>query len=888
LPRLPNGKVDRGALPDPGDSDPEASGEPGELHGAVEEVLAGIWQDVLGLDRRVGPGEDFFALGGHSLVATQVVSRVRASLRVELPLQDLFRRPTPRALAAAVEELRRRASGAGAEPLRPEPREGEPPLSFAQQRLWFLEQLQPGTAVYNVPTSARLLGELSPAPLARALAEVVRRHEVLRTEIPTVGGRPQPVVRARVRVPMPLVDLRALPPDRREAEARCAAGTAARRPLDLARAPLFRAVLLRLEGAAAGAGEHVMVFVLHHLVTDAWSGGVLMREVAALYGAYREGRPSPLPALPVQYADFAHWHRRHLEGERLETLLGYWERLRGAPPLLALPTDRPRPAALSGRGATRPVALPAGLACGVRALARRCDATLFMTLLAAFDVVLHHASGQDDLVVGTDVAGRDQLETEGLIGFFINQLALRVDLAGDPTFEELVARVREVALGAFDHQHAPFEKVLDRLRPERTLAHAPLFQVKLFLINTPQLRAELPGLEIAPFGIDAGTARLDLVLALREAGDAIEGWTNFSTDLFDARTIDRLLEDFETVLRRAVETPGIRLGELAEGLGAPGKERDDMDTTQPRRTQPKKFRRIDRSAVATVSLDDGARVSTGPLSPGQELPLVVRPDGPGIDLVAWARGHRERIESWLLDHGAVLFRGFGVTSTDTFERFAGVLVQDLYEENGEHRNVGGSVFVPVFYPPDRQLLWHNENTFNATWPTKIWFCCAQAPAKGGETPIVDSRKVYRRLDAGLRSRFEERGVMYVRNYGRGLGLDWREVFRTGDRAAVEESCRKQGIEWRWHGEDGLRTWSIRPAVIAHPVTGEASWFNQAQHWHPACLDAETRASLGALYAEEDMPRTCRYGDGTPIEDAVMDEILEAYREHEVAFPWQVG
>ncbi len=511
-----------------------------------------------------------------------------------------------------------------------------------------------------------------------------------------------------------------------------------------------------------------------------------------------------------------------------------------------------------------------------------------MGLLAAFAVVLRHESGRDDLVVGTDVANRNRRETEGLIGFFINQLALRLDLSGDPAFEKLLERTRAVALGAYEHQDVPFEQVIERVAPERSLAYAPLFQVKLFLLNTPQVEAGLADVEVAPFGVGSGTTRLDLVMALRETADGLRGWLSYAIDLFEEHTIDRLLEGYRRVLERVAERPGIRVSELAAELERLDKERRDMDIEQRKSKKLKKFKRIDRTQAAAVRLDREEVVSTGVPDPKLGLPLTVRPGAAGLDLVEWAAARRGQVADWLDRYGAVLFRGFGVTEPATFEALAEVLAPGLYDQNGEHRNIGGSVFVPVFYPPDKQLLWHNENSFNASWPTKILFCCAQPPRRGGETPIVDSRKVYERIDPEVRSEFVARGVTYVRTYDENLGLDWKKVFRTEDRTEVEERCRREGMEWVWKDGDRLQTRAIRPAVIEHPRTGELSWFNQAQHWHPACLDPETRSSLRALYAEEDFPRNCFFGDGSPIDDRVMEDVLAAYRDLEVAFPWQQG
>ncbi len=296
--------------------------------------------------------------------------------------------------------------------------------------------------------------------------------------------------------------------------------------------------------------------------------------------------------------------------------------------------------------------------------------------------------------------------------------------------------------------------------------------------------------------------------------------------------------------------------------------------------------RLRRSAIAPPS----EMVETSRLRPDDRLPLVYRPNVPDLELSEWAASHRAAVEAQLDEHGALLFRGFDVRNPEQFERFAAAFCRDLFNENGEHprRSVSGNVYTPVFYPPERQLLWHNENSFNHRWPSKIWFCCMQPAAEGGETPLADSRRVYQLLDPAIKRRFAEKHVMYVRNYDGQLGLDWQTVFRTDDRAEVERRCRESGMEATWKAGDRLRTQCVRPAAVRHPRTGEDVWFNQAQHWHVACLDETTRQVFRSSFADADLPRHCYYGDGSPIEDGVMHEILEVYRQLEVVFAWQPG
>jgi amino acid adenylation domain-containing protein len=880
LPLTPNGKVDFAALPDPAAA---AGLERGYAapRSETEEMLAALWAEVLKTGR-VGVHDNFFELGGHSLSATQLISRIRKGLGVDLAVHQLFDAPTVAGLARELEAAVRGA-GPSLPPVERAPREEAMPLSFAQQRLWFFERLRPGTPVFNIIVAFRLRGRLDVPILSRAFDEVVRRHETLRTTFPDRRGLPVQVVGEPYPLPMPVVDLRALPEAAREAETMRRIAAEGYRPFDLGRGPLLRVLLLRL-----GPEEHAVPFTVHHIVSDAWSSGVLTREIAALYRAFSAGEPPLLPELPVQYADFAVWQHRWLAGEALAAQTEWWRRrLERAPALLALPADRPRPERPSYRGVTRPVELPRRLGDDLQEIGRRHGATLFMTVLAAFQVLLRHYTGQNDLVVGTDVANRNRLETEGLIGFFINQLVLRTDLSGDPSFPELLARVREVTLGAYAHQDTPFEHLVDALKVPRTLAHAPLFQVKFFLENTPPGDLDLPGLTLSPIEFETDVAKLDLTLALWQRANGLSGWINYSTDLFDGPRIERLLGHFRALLEAVAARPESRLSELEETVAELEKKERDMEKKEMQKLSFSKFKAVAPKAVA---LPGEEVVEKTFLAPGQELPLVVQPRVPDVDLADWAQANRESLEADLLKYGAILFRGFGIDTPEALERFAGTLCPDLFNENGEHprESVSGNVYTPVFYPQDQQLLWHNENSFNWSWPRKIFFACARPADEGGETPIVDSRRVYREMDPQVRELFETRGVAYQRNYAEGLGLPWQTVFQTSDPAEVESEARETRTELDWRDGGRLRTRAPRPGVIRHPVTGEVSWFNQAQHWHVSCLDSETRDSMRALFADQDLPRQCYYGDGTPIEDAHMEAVLDVYRRLEVAFPWRRG
>ncbi len=561
LPLTPNGKVDRKALariePDAAWEETAAGGfEP--PRGLTEELLAGAWSEVLGVER-IGRADDFFGLGGHSLLATRLVSRVRGLFQAELPLRTLFEVSSLSGLAERIDRLRE--EGAGLQPppiLRGGEREG--PLSFAQERLWFLERLDPGTAFYNVPFALRLTGALDVGALAAALQEIVRRHEALRTTFGRIDGRdgrPWQRVSPPGGVPVPEIDLTGLPVELREPEAGRRLRVEAFRPFDLERGPLLRVLLTRL-----GAEERQAFLNVHHLVADGWSIGVLVRGGSAPSTLERD-----LPELPVQYLDFAAWQRGWLEGEVLRSHIEYWrERLRGARTVLDLPSDRPRPPVQTFRGTVRPLALPAALVGTLAGLGRRQGATLFMTLLAAWQAVLYRYTGQDDILVGSPVAGRDRRELEGLIGLFVNTVVLRGELADadgrEVTFAGLLERIRATALGAFAHQDLPFERLVDELRVERSLARHPVFQTVFAFNNTPWEGLSLPGVTLEPLTVESGTTKVDLLLALAEGTAGLEGGWEYSTDLFDAGTIDRMTGHLRTLLEGAAVDPSRRLGDL--------------------------------------------------------------------------------------------------------------------------------------------------------------------------------------------------------------------------------------------------------------------------------------------------------------------------------------
>jgi len=556
LPLTSNGKLDRSALYQLDLLSTQFEVSYTAPTDQLQEMLVEIWAAVLGVER-VGINDNFFELGGHSLLAAQVMSRVQKAFKTELPLRLIFEFPTVAAFAEQIASLRK-DDAAIPPPFEFVSREEDLPLSFAQQRLWFLDQLEPGSDAYNMPGAVRMSGSLDQTALEKSLDEIVRRHETLRTTFQVRAGKPVQVVAAPAPLNIPVTDLRELPLNEREAQLDEILAREAREPFDLGRGPLLRVKLVRHAD-----DEHVLLVTMHHIVSDGWSLDLFLREMATLYQAYTEGAESPLPRLQIQYADFASWQRNWLKDEKVASLLDYWvKQLEGAPPVLDLPTDHRRPASRSYNGAKQSLMLPQSLTDELKRLSREQGVTLFMVLAAAFKVMLYRYSGQPDIVIGTPSANRNQAEIEELIGFFVNTLVLRTDLSGSPTFRTLLGKIRETVIDACTQQDLPFEKLVEELQPERDASRTPLFQV--VLVQQKQLLPELEcaGVWFRPLEVDTTTAKFDLTLQFAEADQELHLTLEYSTDLFEAATAKRMLGHLQTILEGVVANPEQHISEL--------------------------------------------------------------------------------------------------------------------------------------------------------------------------------------------------------------------------------------------------------------------------------------------------------------------------------------
>lgn len=898
LPLSPNGKVDRKALPAP--QAPEPAGAPAAPRTDNERRLAALWSELLGIDAGlIGRDSHFFECGGHSVLAIRLVARLRQSLGDAAPeLADVFTHPVLHVLAAHLDRLAVLPAGPRLPAITPVARGGRLTLSLAQERLWLVDRLAGGTSAYNMPAALALRGPLDAEAVQAALDALLRRHEVLRTaypEDPEEGG-PIALVHEGARLALERVDLPSLPQAERGERLDALRLVHASARFDLARAPLARATLVRL-----GADEHVLLFAMHHLVADGWSIGVLMRDFGQAYRACGRGEESALAPAPIQYADYAAWQRQVLRGERLRALADYWRtQLQGLDARPPLAGDHPRPAVADTRGDAVALHLPAGLCARLDALAHARGATRFMVLKAAFDVLAHRVSGRDDLVVGTDVAGRDQPALQDLVGFFVNVVPIRSRWRADASFLDHLDAVRGTLLQAYAHEALPFDRIVDSAAVPRDRRWNPLVQWLFVMQNTPTGAFDIPGLSAGMLAPTWRQSKFDMALFLASDGadpGALRGDWVYAAAVFERATIERLAQAWLQLLAQIADAPERAVGGYA--LPIP----EDTSAMTATNTLAGKSGKLDKLRRAAPGRPQGGPAAPEPqtrsslLAPGREFPVVIEPASQDLDPIAWARGQRDFIESTLCRHGGILFRGFGLKTPADFEAFAEAIQPGLYGAYGDlpKKEGGKNTYRSTPYPERQMILYHNESAHLERWPRKQWFFCELPSPVGGATPIVDCREMLRVLPPDVVRQFEQKELLYVRTFAPRFDVSWQDFFKTDDAAAVEARCDAAGVEWRWIDVPGsggaqreFQTRTRCPAVIVHPVTGERSFFNQVQLHHVFCLDAELRRDLLAMVGVERLPRNVMYGDGTPIPDEVMEIVGQAYERCAVRFDWRHG
>ena len=562
-----------------------------------EQTIANIWQEVIGLEK-IGIHDNFFELGGHSLLAVQVTSRLRKSFKLEIPLQTaLFEAPTIAELATAIASAQVSKDELESQPgIRKFSRNRELPLSYNQRRLWFLDKIEPNSSAYNFTNALHLKGRLKVAALEDSINEIVKRHEVIRTYFAVREGQARQKIVDNLEISLPVIDLQNLSATEAQAEVKRLELADARQPFKMTEAPLLRLTLIRLKTT-----EYILLITMHHIISDAWSTGIFIQELSLLYKAFSTSKASPLTELPIQYADYAIWEQESLQPEKLQTQIAYWkQQLNGAKTTLELPTDKPRSQLQTALGTKHYFTLAPELAAALKTLSQQQGVTLFMTLLAGYNTLLYHYTKQEDITIGSPIANRNHSETEGLIGFFANTIVLRSNLAKNPSFQELLHQVKEVALGAYAHQDVPFEKLVTELQVERISNSSPLFQVWFLLQNTPQSTLELAGLNLSTTDIDSGMVRHDLNLNLLETAEAITGFFEYKTELFNANTITEMATLWQTLLTTVVKQPNITLQELTTILGKSQKEQQAIENKEFKQARLQKLGKIARKKATGI------------------------------------------------------------------------------------------------------------------------------------------------------------------------------------------------------------------------------------------------------------------------------------------------
>lgn len=865
LPLNSSGKVDRKALPEPLLQSPQAADSRPLTE--QEQQLAQIWAAVLGLEQ-IRPDDHFFMLGGHSLMAAQVRARLREQ-GWELPLRTLFEQPVLADQARAIRPV-------AIETIVPVARHEQMPLSAAQRRIWFMQQLNPADASFNMSTLVELDGALSVPALQQALTALAQRHEILRVSYHSdADGEAVQRVNDDLQPLLQLHDCRALTPQ--ALEIRC--NQAAVEPFDLrCQSPL------RVQLYQCAEQQYLCQLVQHHIASDGWSTGIVINELIEAYQQALQQGQAQLPALAVQYLDYAAWQNSEALQQQQQRGLDYWRAsLAGMPDALALPLDQPRAADTGYQGDAVDFVIPAELTRALRQLADDQQCSLFMLLLAAFTSQLHGETRSQDLVIGTDVANRDQAQTEALIGFFVNLIALRLRPRGSLGFADYLQQVREVCLAGFEHQAIPFDQVVEAVQPPRQPGMHPLIQALLVMQNTPAASRDVAGLTVTPRLSQQQHAKFDMALFASEEAEQLSMRWVFRSQLFARATVERLSHELVQLLRQITDNPNTPLTALTNRVDG----NITMPTTTPAKRKLSKLSKMKKAKAAPAASQP--LISARPLNEGQLFPLLVETRETGLDAMAWAQANQAQIMQWVEKHGGILFRGFNLPSPVEFEQFCQAMYPELYGEYGDlpKKEVGEKIYQSTPYPNDQMIMFHNESSHQHRWPRRQWFYCEIAASEGGATPIVDCRTLYERLPLDVREKLETKKLRYVRNFSE-LDVSWQHFFKTDVPAEVEAICRDSNIEFEWYGAQNLRISQVCPAIIRHPVTGQMSFFNQIQLHHYSFLEADVRDHLLTTGGEDNLPRNVYYGDGEPLEQAVVDLISELYEQCAVRFQWQAG
>ncbi len=882
-------------------SRPEAE-QVGLLQQALQHRVASLFgrsQD------RIDLSKPLLDLGLDSMHTIELADWIETSWQVQIPLSERFLDATIAELSQRIFKKKHSAKAdklSNSTTLRAVPREPTLPLSYPQQRIWFVEYTHPGKAAYHIPMAIRWETLIDMKALQSSINALIGRHEILRANFQLVAGTPRQMIRDTRTLEVQSIDLQEVEASHRESALKQCLQDEIQRPFDLENDLLLRATRLSL-----GDQDSVLLLNFHHLVADGWSIGVFLEELVALYHATQHGVPVVWPKLPLQYVDFAVCQRHWVQSGCLETELNYWkQQLHQAPPFLNLPTDFDAETAESLCGDRVPFLLPQPLTDSLRDLSQQQGVTLFMTLLATFQALLFHYTDNEDIVVGTDIANRPGNQTKRIMGVFVNQLVLRTSLTNNPTFVELLRRVKQVALDAYTHQNVPFDLLVETLQPKRKPNRNPLFQVMFVMENHPLPEGHQKGEKLSLLETESGGSPFDVSCVLVEENHRLRGELKYNKSLFRIERIQQMAQHYQSLLKAAVVNPNQSLLQLCETLtdSETNQRQNRLDALKQLKASKMKTlrqRRREGSRRAVIlneeniskiasKVDVQSLVSTEWLPDGQPLPRVFRANVAGVDAMRWAQSNRQWIETELYQTGAVLFRGFPITDADRFQgliQSLGGTPMEYQERSSPRHSVQGNIYTSTDHPSNESIFVHNEQSYNLRFPSRIWFFCKTPALEGGFTPLADTRKVLQRLTPDIRDEFRKRHYQYVRNFGTGIGLHWKETFQTEDKSIVDAYCQQNGIETRWQG-DLLQVRQVRQAIAQHPQTKEQVWFNHATFFHFSTLPFRTQQQLRKVFSESELPNNTYYGDRTPFAPEVLRTLRAAYEAEAYRFHWKAG
>lgn len=886
MPLNSNGKIDRNALPELSQTQLKTSST--RKLTEKETIIATIWQSLLSVDN-IHPSDSFFELGGHSLLAVQVRARLQEQGFL-LPLKTLFEYPV---LSLLAQELNTANNNNSASVIEKASREEFMPLSSAQQRLWFMQSMKPMDTSFNMSNVLELTGAIDYTLLQTAVDAVVARHEILRTTYHDISGQAFQKVHTHLTVKVQILEKQTNEQFLQTADT----------VFDLSKEAPLKVYLYKIQK-----DEHICQLVQHHIASDGWSTIVLMNDLIAAYELAKKQEtintqePVALPKLAVQYIDYAIWQNAQLERQQQD--IDYWRtNLSGVPPQLALPfTKKDINTSKTDEYAGDAVdfTLSAELTRQIKRLAKDNQCSLFMVLMAALSAQLHHHTRSQDIVIGTDVANRQQAESEALIGFFVNLVAIRNRPKPTQRFSDYLQQTRDVCINSLDHQQLPFDKVVEAVKPTRIKGVHPIIQALLVVQNMPLSHRYMDDIRVSQRQNPQKHAKFDMALFVderinEELSDQKEilsiRWV-FRTKLFERSAIEFLSTDLQRLLHAISDKPSNTLAALSpKEKGKPMVHASTTDNSieKPIKRKMNKLSKIKTLKSNKANTKPQAVIKTSELIAGKPFPLLVQSTEPELDPFNWAEKNQAQIIKWLEIHGGILFRGFNLASPVDFEKFCQAMYPELYGKYGDlpKKEAGEKIYKSTPYPNNKMIMFHNESSHQYRWPRRQWFYCEKPSATGGATPIVDCREMYAKLPQAIRKKLEEKKLRYTRNFS-GLDVSWQHFFKTEDRTEVEDICHKGNIQFEWYGDDNLRISEICPAVIKHPVTGDMSFFNQIQLHHYSFLEASVRDQLLRTGGEKNLPRNVYYGDGEPLEPLLIDLISELYEECAVRFKWQQG